>query len=158
MTRASTRANRARRKGSAYILILGVSMILMIIGLSALTLSRVTTRTLRADNDWAEAQRVAVSGAEQALEIFDFYPCLKRKKKDQCHIYRTFLEGETISGERTGAESGRSYQYMSFITEHRNREYVVYRETDITGRRTIEEKLDKALQAVLNPPRPRKKR
>jgi PAS domain S-box-containing protein len=91
-------------------------------------------------------------------EIFDFYPCQKRRKKGQCHIYRTFVEGETISGERTGSESGRSYQYMSFITEHRGREYVVYRETDITGRRTIEEKLDKALQAVLNPPRGRRKR
>jgi len=90
-------------------------------------------------------------------EVFDFYPCDRRRKKEQCHIYRTFLEGETISGERTGDESGRTYQYMSFITEHRGGEYVVYRETDITARRAVEEKLDKALQAVLNPPKGRKK-
>jgi hypothetical protein len=57
----------ARRRGSAYVVILAVSLILLIIGLSAATVARVHSRALAADNDWAEAQRLAFSGTEHAL-------------------------------------------------------------------------------------------
>jgi len=57
---------RARR-GSTYVLILGVSVILMLIGLSAVTVSRVNARSVSTDNHWAEAQVLAFSGAEHAL-------------------------------------------------------------------------------------------
>ena len=55
------------RRGSTYILILGISVILMVIGLSAVTVSRVNTRTVVTDNHWAEAQVLAFSGVEHAL-------------------------------------------------------------------------------------------
>ena len=57
----------ARRRGSSYIMIIGVSMILMVIGLSVATVARINTRNISADNDWAEAQTLAFSGAEHAL-------------------------------------------------------------------------------------------
>jgi hypothetical protein len=65
--RRTTRHADARRRGSAYLLILAVSVILLVIGLSAVTVARVSNRALATDNDWAEAQRLAFSGAEHAL-------------------------------------------------------------------------------------------
>ncbi len=67
MTAANGHSNHSARRGSTYILILGVSMILMVIGLSAATVARVNTRSVAADNDWAEAQILAFSAAEHAL-------------------------------------------------------------------------------------------
>jgi len=56
-----------RRIGSAYALILGVSAVLMVIGLAAVSVSRVDTRSVSADNDWSESQTLALSAAEHAL-------------------------------------------------------------------------------------------
>jgi len=67
MTAANGRSSPSARRGSTYILILGVSVILMVIGLSAATVARVNTRSVAADNDWAEAQILAFSAAEHAL-------------------------------------------------------------------------------------------
>ena len=58
---------RRRRSGSVYILILGTSVILAVIGLSAAMVSRVQTRSVQAEGDWAEAQTLAVSASEGAL-------------------------------------------------------------------------------------------
>lgn len=81
-------------------------------------------------------------------ELFDFHPCERRAKKDECHIYRTFLEGETIRGEREDAESGSVLQYMTFITTLGERDYVVYRETDITEKRRLEQRIANALKSL----------
>ncbi|MGB2822253.1 MAG: hypothetical protein WBF17_14810 [Phycisphaerae bacterium] len=67
MTAANGRSRTRARRGSTYILILGVSVILMVIGLSAATVARVNTRSVAVDNDWAEAQVLAFSAAEHAL-------------------------------------------------------------------------------------------
>jgi len=56
-----------RRVGSAYALILGVSSVLMVIGLAAVSVARVDTRSVSADNDWSESQTLALSAAEHAL-------------------------------------------------------------------------------------------
>lgn len=56
-----------RRIGSAYALILGVSAVLMVIGLAAVSVARVDTRSVSADNDWSESQTLALSAAEHAL-------------------------------------------------------------------------------------------
>jgi len=58
---------RVRRRGSAYVMILGVSLVLAVIGLAAVTVTRINARTVRADNHWAEAQVLAFSAAEHAL-------------------------------------------------------------------------------------------
>ena len=81
-------------------------------------------------------------------EIFDFYPCEKRAKKEQCHIYRTFVEGETIRGERLEPKAKSSFQYMTFITTLKDEDYVVYRETDVTEKRRLEQKIQDALRSL----------
>jgi hypothetical protein len=57
----------ARRRGSVYVLLLGVSVILAVIGLSGALASRVQTRSVQAEGDWGEAQVLAASAAEHAL-------------------------------------------------------------------------------------------
>ena len=68
-----------RRRGSTYILILGVSMILMVIGLSAAMVARVNNRSVSSDNDWSEAQTLAFSAAEHALSVIQTTDDWRRK-------------------------------------------------------------------------------
>jgi FixJ family two-component response regulator len=81
-------------------------------------------------------------------QLFDFYPCEERAKKESCHIYRTFLEGETIRGEREDPKTKDVHQYMTFITTLKDHDYVVYRETDITEKRRLEAKIAAALRSL----------
>lgn len=60
-------AGGRRRRGSTYVLVLGVAVILTVIGLSSLTVARINTRAAVQANDWGEAQALAFSGAEYAL-------------------------------------------------------------------------------------------
>ena len=62
-----TRACRARRRGSSYVMILSVSTVLTVIGLSAATVGRVNTRSTEQANHYGDAQAQAFSGAEHAL-------------------------------------------------------------------------------------------
>jgi len=61
------RQHDRRRSGSAYAMIIGVSAVLMIIGLAAVSVARIDTRGVSSDNDWSEAQVLALSAAENAL-------------------------------------------------------------------------------------------
>jgi PAS domain-containing protein len=89
-------------------------------------------------------------------QVFDFYPCERRARKAECHIYRTFLEGETIRGEREDASSRTIHQYMTFITTLDDADYVVYRESDITEKRRLEQKVANALRSLgVTPPEER---
>ena len=81
-------------------------------------------------------------------ELFGFSPCEERKNKEACHIYRTFLEGETIRGERQDVKTKEVHQYMTFITTLKESDYVVYRETDITEKRRLEERIAAALRSL----------
>lgn len=81
-------------------------------------------------------------------ELFDFYPCERRSKKESCPIYRTFIEGETIRGERLQADSGTHHQYMTFITTLNDRDYTVYRETDVSEKRRLEKRIADALRSL----------
>lgn len=63
--RQSVRA--PRRRGSAYVMVLGVSTVLVVIGLSAVTVSRVQTRQITQAGNWNDAQILAFSGVEHAL-------------------------------------------------------------------------------------------
>jgi len=69
--RIPTPYTRAARRGSTYVMILGVSMILMVIGLAAIAVTRINSRTVRTGNDWAEAQVLAFSAVEHALKRID---------------------------------------------------------------------------------------
>jgi PAS domain S-box-containing protein len=86
--------------------------------------------------------------------LFNFYPCEQRKLKERCHIYRTFLEGETIRGERESEKTKEVHAYMTFITTLKDQDYVVYRETDITEKRRLERRIADALRSLgANPER-----
>ena len=81
-------------------------------------------------------------------QLFDFHPCDERRKKESCHIYRTFIEGETIRGEREDPKTKETHTFKTFITTLRDKDYVVYRETDITEKRRLEDKIAAALRSL----------
>jgi DNA-binding response OmpR family regulator len=92
--------------------------------------------------------------SRRCCDLFTFYPCEGRRLKESCHIYRTFLEGETIRGQREDPRTKAVYQYMTFITTLKDRDYVVYRETDVTEKRRLEERIANALRSLgVNPDR-----
>lgn len=55
-----------RRTAGAYILVLGATMLLAVIGFAALQTTRVNTRTVKNTNDWTEAGLIAIAGTELA--------------------------------------------------------------------------------------------
>jgi len=59
------------RRGTAYVLVLAVGMIVMLIGLAGLTLTRIDVRVAAADDDTASASILATAAAEQALSIIE---------------------------------------------------------------------------------------
>lgn len=81
-------------------------------------------------------------------KLFDFFPCEQRAKKEICPIYRTFLEGETIRGLREDPKTKSVAQFMTFITTLRDEDYTVYRETDVTEKRRLEERIAAALRSL----------
>lgn len=62
-------------------LVLGVSMILTVVGLSVLTVARIQTRMTSRENDWVEAQVLAFSGIEHALTLLNTTPNWRNKYK-----------------------------------------------------------------------------
>ena len=65
--RRTTRRRRGFRRGSAYVAVLGASMIVMVIGLSALTATRIQHRNAGWVNDIVEARTAAQTGMAWAL-------------------------------------------------------------------------------------------
>ncbi len=55
------------RRGSAYVLVLGVALLVTVMGMGALTLTRVSAASTAAGNDWEEAGVLAFSATEQAV-------------------------------------------------------------------------------------------
>jgi hypothetical protein len=60
---SSTRA----RRGSAYVFVLGISLIVTVLGMGALTLSRVSQKAVSDGNDWEAAGDLAFSATEDAI-------------------------------------------------------------------------------------------
>ncbi|MCD6365000.1 MAG: hypothetical protein J7M14_03910 [Planctomycetes bacterium] len=63
----SAEQRRARRRGSTYIMVLSVSIVLTVIGLSAVKISRLNARAVMRANHWRDAQLLASSAIEHAL-------------------------------------------------------------------------------------------
>ena len=59
------------RRGSVYVLTLGVAVTVTVIGLASVAISRVNARGVTRSNDWAEAQLLAFTAAEHALTQID---------------------------------------------------------------------------------------
>ena len=74
-----------KRRGSTYLLVLGVSMVVTVIGLSALTVVRVDARGVRAWRDCSEARVLAFSAAEHALN-----------KINTTNDWRSVFDGATV--------------------------------------------------------------
>lgn len=70
--RPLTRARRLgpARRGSVYILVLGMSMIVSVVGFSVLTLARLDSRALAMETQAQEAQVLAQDGVEYAINHF----------------------------------------------------------------------------------------
>ncbi len=56
-----------RRRGSAYVFVLGISLIVTVLGMGALTLSRVLAKTTGEGSDWEAAGVLAFSATEHAI-------------------------------------------------------------------------------------------
>jgi len=68
----SSRGARTRgRRGSVYIMTLGVAASVTVIGLASVAISRVNARGVTRSNDWAEARMLAFTAAEHALTQID---------------------------------------------------------------------------------------
>jgi hypothetical protein len=61
----------ARRHGSAYVLVLGIALIVTVLGMGALTASRVQTRMISAAANWEESGTLASAAVEQALSYIN---------------------------------------------------------------------------------------
>jgi len=62
--------SESRRRGSAYILVLGISLIVTVVGYSALTLARLDAGALAMETQAQEAQVIAQDGVEYVLNRF----------------------------------------------------------------------------------------
>ena len=65
------RRPRHARRGSAYVMVMGVSLLVFVIGAGALMAARVATRASAGANDAAEADALATSAIEQALAVIN---------------------------------------------------------------------------------------
>ncbi|MEE9211832.1 MAG: hypothetical protein V3U29_04180 [Phycisphaeraceae bacterium] len=66
-TKTSKRARNDHRRGSAYVMFLGVSMIVMVIGLSALLAARVQNRVATGTSDLTPARLYALSAIDMGF-------------------------------------------------------------------------------------------
>ncbi len=59
------------RRGSAYVFVLGISLIVTVLGMGALTLSRISQKAVGAGNDWEAAGDLAFSATEHAISAIN---------------------------------------------------------------------------------------
>ena len=62
-----SRSTPLRRRASAYFFVIGITLIVTVLGMGALTLSRVTARATTDGNDWETAGTLAYSAVEHAI-------------------------------------------------------------------------------------------
>lgn len=70
----SARSLAAARRGSVYLLVLGVSMIVVVIGLSGLMVSRIEQRSASAVSDMTQARLHALAAIEMGMFLIDANP------------------------------------------------------------------------------------
>lgn len=70
----SARSRAPARRGSVYLLVLGVSMIVLVIGLSGLMVSRIEQRSASAVSDMTQARLHALAAVEMGMFIMEADP------------------------------------------------------------------------------------
>ena len=71
---AENRVTTTHRRGSVYVLVLGVAMLVLIIGVSSLTVARIQTRVVTREADSRRAEVLALSAVEQAVTVVSTTP------------------------------------------------------------------------------------
>ncbi len=97
MTIRLLREQRSRRRGSAYLLILMVSMIITLIGLSALQISRIQLRISGTTSETSEAGVLAISGVDLGLYTITDDPAWRNTYTNNVWATKGTLGGGTIS-------------------------------------------------------------
>lgn len=62
---------RRRPRGSAYLLVIAITMLVTVITFGILMTTRITSRAAAAENDWEEAGTIAFSACEQAVSVIN---------------------------------------------------------------------------------------
>ncbi len=70
----SARSRAGARRGSVYLLVLGVSMIVLVIGLSGLLVSRIEQRSASAVSDMTQARLHALAAIEMGMFLIEADP------------------------------------------------------------------------------------
>lgn len=65
--KSTRRSMRPQRRGSVYLLVLGLAMLVTVIGLGAVAVTRLTARTVSEGKDFTDARTLAFSAAEHAI-------------------------------------------------------------------------------------------
>ena len=78
----SARSRARARRGSVYLIVLSVSMIVLVIGLSGLMVSRIEQRSASAVSDMTQARLHAVAAVEMGMFQIEDYPSSWRDRFD----------------------------------------------------------------------------
>ena len=79
---ASARSRAGSRRGSVYLIVLSVSMIVLVIGLSGLMVSRIEQRSASAVSDMTHARLHALAAVEMGMFEIEEYPSSWRDRFD----------------------------------------------------------------------------
>ena len=86
LRRRTNRSGAPERRGSAYILVLSVSMIVVVIGLSGLMVSRIEQRSASASSDMTAARAHALAAVEMGLFAIEADPLNWRESFDSGNL------------------------------------------------------------------------
>ena len=86
---------RSTRRGSSHVIVLSLATVLTVVGISAITVSRVRTKGSVQANEWTDAQMLASSASEHALTTINDDPDWRANLAGQT-IQRT-INGKTFS-------------------------------------------------------------
>ncbi len=86
LCRRTIRSGAPERRGSAYILVLSVSMIVAVIGISGLMVSRIEQRSASASSDMTAARTHAVAAVEMGLFAIEADPLNWRESFDSGNL------------------------------------------------------------------------
>jgi len=89
------RRGRRARRGSSHVIVLSLASVLTVVGISAVTVSRVRTKGTIQANEWTDAQMLAFSASEHALTTINDDPDWRENLQGQT-VQRTF-HGKTLS-------------------------------------------------------------